>query len=141
MVTPYQNIRASLGVVNKITEGLLNTDTPLNMENMVLSEIHKSCTRKIYADVDIDPKGDDDLDLVLNEVLEIMGNSLTRTIKTHSGVHVLINKAEIDPKVKNTFWKALQGVSDRMDGEVEFKGDTMLPVPGTTQGGKIPRII
>jgi hypothetical protein len=133
--------RASVGVVQKITEGLLNPNTPLKLENMVLSEIHKNSTNKVYMDFDVDPKEGDDLDKVLETIYGKLGGSYYVTVKTHSGAHVLLKKSTIDSAVKNTFYKDVQRVSDLMYGEVEIKGDTMLPVPGCAQGGKVPRIM
>jgi hypothetical protein len=133
--------RASVGVVQKITEGLLNTNTPLKLENMMLSEIHKYSTNKVWIDLDVDPKGDDDLLKTLERLRVILGDTEYITVKTRSGAHMLVKKETIDPRIKNTFYKDIQSLSDTMEGEVEFKGDTMLPVPGCAQGGKMPYIL
>ena len=135
--------RASVSVVQKITEALLNPNTPLKLENMMLSEIHKYSTNKVYMDFDVDPKGKDDLNYILEEIYKELGNSKYHVVKTRSGAHVLLEKSTIDPKVKNTFYKYISGMRHRLilEGDVEVKGDTMLPVPGCAQGGKMPYIM
>lgn len=133
--------RASVGIVQKITEGLLNPNTPLRLENMVLSEIHKYSTNKVYLDLDCDPDEGDDLGEVLTKIYEIIGNTNSHTIKTRSGAHVLVEKETIDPKIKNTFYKDIQKLSDSMQGCIEWIGDSMTPLPGTSQGGKMPYLM
>jgi hypothetical protein len=138
---PRDARRASVGIVQKITEGLLNTNTPLKLENMVLSEIHKYSTNKYWIDLDVDPKGDDDLMKTLETLYMILGDTKYITVKTRSGAHILVRKETLDKRIKNSFYKDIKAMSDGMEGEVEFKGDTMLPVPGCAQGGKMPYII
>jgi hypothetical protein len=138
---PRDARRASVGIVQKITEGLLNPNTPLKLENMMLSEIHKYSTNKVWIDLDVDPKGDDDLDKTIETLHSFLGETERTTVKTRSGAHMLVRKSTLDPKVKNSFYMNIKKLSDSMEGEVEFKGDTMLPVPGCSQGGKMPYIM
>ena len=133
--------RASVGVVQKMTEALLNPNTPLKLENMMLSEIHKYSTNKVWMDFDVDPKDRDNLDNILESLYDRLGASEYETVITRSGAHVLLKKSEIDPKVKATFYKSVQQLSNAMEGEIEIKGDTMLPVPGCSQGGRFPYIM
>ena len=142
-ITPNpRNVRrASVGVVQKITDGLLNPNTPLKLEHMVMSEIHKNSTNKVYMDFDVDPKGNDDLAQVLKVVYAKLGDSYYHTIKTRSGAHVLLKKEGMDPFLKHCFYKKIQELSASMEGEIEIKGDTMLPVPGCSQGGMFPYIV
>jgi hypothetical protein len=138
---PRDSRRASVGIVQKITEGLLNANTPLRLENMVLSEIHKYSTNKVWIDLDVDPKEGDILSDVLNKIETILGETDSVTVKTRSGAHVLVKKETIHHSIKHTFYKEIKDLSDSMYGEVEFKGDTMLPVPGCAQGGMMPFIM
>ena len=133
--------RASVNVVKKIAECLLNPNTPLRLENMMLSEIHKCSTNKVWMDFDVDPAEGDDFEKVIETVHSKLGNSFYVTVKTKSGAHVLLKKSMIDSRVKNTFYKDIQNVSKLMYGEVDVKGDTMLPLPGCAQGGKMPYIM
>ena len=133
--------RASVGIVQKITEGLLNPNTPLKLENMVLSEIHKYSSNKVYLDLDVDPKGDDDLMKTLETLYMILGDTEYVTVKTRSGAHVLVKKETIDKKIKNTFYKDVQKLSATMEGEIEWIGDSMTPLPGCIQGNHMPYLM
>jgi hypothetical protein len=137
---PRDSRRASVSIVQKITEALLNHNTTMRLENMMLSEIHKYSTNKVWIDLDLDPKGNDDPIKTLETIYTILGDTETITVKTRSGFHVLVKKDSLDNRIKKSFFKDIKTLSDTMEGEVEFKGDTLLPVPGCLQGGKVPYI-
>ena len=139
---PRNTRRACLGIVNKITEGLMNTNTTLNIENMMLSEIHKSVSRKVFLEFDVDVKGNDDGDKARRFVENSLGDSEYHTLKTRGGYHILLKTKNIDSKIKNTFYRDIQEYSNNMEGEVEMKGSHMMtPIGGVTQGGFTPYIM
>jgi hypothetical protein len=140
---PRNTRRACLGVVKKITEGLLNIETSLNLENIVMSEIHKTCIGKTYIDFDCDIGKKDDGEQVRLFIEKSLGESEFHSIKTRGGYHILLNVEKIDKKIKNNFYQTIKEYSFTLnDSEIEFKGkDNMIPIPGVTQGGFCPYII
>lgn len=142
-ITPNpRSIRKALVKVGQnILETLHNVENPINLDSLIYSEVHKSIGRKIFLDADIDMDQSEDFQTILGYVKDILKESKTHVVKTHGGAHVLIDTREIDPKVKNTFYKDLQSLNEKIKSEIEFKSDTMVPLPGSVQGGSYPRMI
>lgn len=139
-INPRDCRLASVNIIAKLAEKLHNKQ-PMNLEQFMYSEIHKSCNRKRFMDFDIDPNGSDNLQQIINDVKTILGKSSTIEIRTRTGAHILLDKHTIDKTVKNTFYKSIKQLSASLDGTIDFLSDAMVPIPGTTQGGTIPRLI
>ncbi len=90
----------------------------------VLSAIQQSKSRGIYLDFDFDQEECPKLDDVLNR-------DSYRILKTRGGYHVLTEVAKIKPEFKNTFYQKMHSLG------CDVHGDTLMPVPGTTQGGSL----
>ncbi len=66
----------------------------------------------------------------------ICGKESVTTFETRGGCHILIDPAKVVSEHKN--WYPI--LSESL-GEVDQAGDLMLPIPGCTQGGFVPRRI
>ena len=55
---------------------------------------------------------------------------------TRGGFHLMIELAKIDKRFEKTWYKNM----NEMDG-IDIKGDNMIPIPGTYQGGFTPYLI
>ena len=71
----------------------------------------------------------------------MLGATPVHVIRTRSGAHVLVRTGEVDRAVKATFYARLRELGGRMEGLLEIRGDAMVPVPGTTQGGATPALL
>ncbi len=139
---PRDMKKASVSVISKLAEKLyMNHDT--NLHEFVLSEIHKSPSKKTFMDFDIDPKDDDDLMEMFDDVKSCLGESETINVATKTGMHVMLNKETLDPKIKHSFYQHIQQLnySGKYKGDIEILSDGMIPIPGTSQGGGCPFII
>jgi len=137
---PRGTLKAVPNVVNHLVGYLVNQGNPVNMDNAVYSEIHKSCSRKKYFDIDVDFHTDDDLTYLVQEILNILKRSRTKIVKTRGGVHILLDLETIDPEIEKTWYKSF--IDLRLDPKyksaIELISDSMVPVPGCTQGGLHP---
>lgn len=102
-----------------------------NPHAIALSEIAKSCTRKVYYDLDFDVE---DVDNVVVEVERNINKNCVKFLKTHSGVHCLVELKKIEKQFEKSWYKALTGIAG-----CDVRGDNLIPVPGCVQGGRVPR--
>lgn len=98
-----------------------------NPHQEILSTIQRTASKKRIVTFDVDEKNQNVLDRFTN----VCGKAVD-VVETRGGYHFLVHPKEMP---KNTKWyETLAEVSD-------VKGDHLLPVPGTFQGGWIPRMI
>jgi hypothetical protein len=137
---PRSYSRAAVEMIATLAERL-RRGQPVRLDSLVKTQIHRCVSRKVYLDVDVDPASGDDLLATVAAVRTILGQTPLHVIRTRSGSHVLVQTKHMDPAVKKTFYKQLQDLSDSMEGMLEIRGDSMVPIPGTFQGGAVPRLL
>lgn len=99
----------------------------------VMSEIQKAKSRLVYLDCDFDDIEIDDVKTILKGSINF--NSL-HWLKTRGGFHLLVEVDKIEKEFKKTWYNKITGLSG-----LDKKGDAMIPVPGTYQGGFVPNFI
>jgi hypothetical protein len=114
-----------------------------NPHQEVLSEIQKACGRKIFFDLDIDcpqsifiNKTSSDISIMKSKVDFILNEDCLTYLSTRGGYHILIELNKISPEYVKTWYKQCMQIEG-----VDGKGDNMIPIPGTYQGGYTPFII
>lgn len=122
--------KAAFDSIIQLTELLKRKNKHFNPQQEVMSAIQKSIGNKVYLDFDIDEK-----DFDLNQLDGVLNRSCLRIVQTRGGYHVLVKLDEIDPQFKKTFYQNMMALG------VDQSGDQLLPVPGCTQGGFMPRFI
>jgi hypothetical protein len=137
---PRSYKKAAVRTIAELAEGLAE-GRPLRLESLVKTQIHRAASRKVYLDLDVDPAGRDDWQAVVASVKAILGETPAHVIRTRNGAHVLVPTRHLDKAVRQTFYKQLQGLGAGMDGLLEIRGDAMVPVPGTAQGGATPLLL
>lgn len=126
-------------LVKSTLEGLLNfTKRVVNSQfnnflphQEIYSCIQRSCARRVFSSFDIDSKENNTLDKVKEALIGIENYKI---IETRGGYHVLVDLHSIKKEVKNTWFKKVAAFSDMV-------GDKLIPIPGTFQGGWMPRFI
>lgn len=121
---------ATFNSIIKLTESLKNQTPNLNPHQEVMSAIQKSVGQKVYLDFDIDDK-----DFDLNRLEGVVNPDALSVVQTRGGYHVLVKLAAVNAEFKSTFYKKMLALG------VDQTGDQLLPVPGCTQGGFMPRFI
>jgi hypothetical protein len=116
------------------------------LDVVTMSEIQASTGSKYFLDIDIDIKEKGIANEQLWEVRSrIFKGAKTYPIVTRGGYHCLVEISTIPQAIKNTFYKDLEKLSAEMKehefGDIEFKSDSMIPIPGTIQGGFKVKII
>ena len=101
-----------------------------NPHQEVMSEIHKSCSRKIYFDLDFDGVMVADM---LPKIEAHINLNCTRVLITRGGFHLLIELAKIEKGYEKTWYKSLTSLEG-----CDVRGDNLIPIVGCSQGEFIP---
>jgi len=139
-ITPNPRDYENAGKKSLIEFAKLVTEdyTGWNPHQVAMSEIQKSCSRKIYTDLDFDFVGDHISDLA--QFVRVLGERINldccKILQTRGGLHVLVRLDGINEKYKRSWYLGLTS----MPG-CDVRGDNLIPVPGSSQGNFIPRFI
>lgn len=115
-----------------------NTTHSFNPNNFSMSEIQRSCAKnKPYFILDIDNK-DLDIKSLKDNLSFYLGTTPYKILETRGGYHILISLREIDELRKKTWYNGLRSLFGE---DLDQAGDIMIPIPGTYQGGHVPKFI
>lgn len=104
-----------------------------NPHQEVLSNIQSSFSRKIYFDIDFDNV---DFEKTIVEISKFINPSCLTFVKTRGGFHALIELNKIEEKYVKSWHTNITSI----DG-ADIRGDNLLPIPGTYQGGFTPVLV
>jgi len=104
----------------------------INPQQEAMNEIQVSCSNKYYIDVDVDVKDPQ----ILEQIKGFINPSCLTVLETRGGYHVLVKVSEIDPSYKKSWYNNIMNLAG-----IDQSGDNLIPVPGCSQGGFIPRFI
>ena len=79
-------------------------------------------------------------DITINEIKPelktIINEDALTFIKTYSGFHLLVEVKKIKKEYFKTYYNAISKLPN-----CDVRGDNLLPIPGCTQGNKVPELI
>lgn len=138
-INPRSLLKATKGTIKKCIDMI--TDNPLdnfNPSNFAMSEIQRSKAKnQPFFILDIDKK-----DLNIGDLRFTLENYLGTTpfyiLETRGGYHILVSLREIDETKKKTWYNCLKTL---FGDDLDQAGDIMIPIPGTYQGGHIPKFV
>ncbi len=130
---PRDMEKAAKASLIKLAELITKEYNGYNPHQEVMSEIQKSCSRKIYLDLDFDNV---DFDTIMPRIAAFMNTDCIKPLKTRGGFHLLIEPAKIDREFVKSWYKNITLIEG-----LDMKGDNLIPVVGCTQGGFTPYFI
>jgi len=106
-----------------------------NIHAEALSAIQKSKSKTSFIDFDID--SDNAEQEVLGKIdFTKINKDAVHVLKTRGGIHLLIETQKVEEKYSKTWYQYFTKTFS-----IDIKGDNMIPVPGTHQGGFTPHFI
>lgn len=139
-VNPRNMLKATVNTMVKLAQSIRDQNTEMNPHQSALSEIQKAKSRNCYVDFDVDfKKADRELEYhTFKRIIQHDCGLDTNfeILETRGGYHVLIDPSTIDQSKKNSWYNNLNQAL-----RPDQIGDLMIPVPGCTQGGFIPKFL
>lgn len=133
---PRSQKKAAIYLLKKLADLIGDNAQGYNVHQEALSAIQnkKSISKKVYIDFDFDVDKTMFPSLIASIYSYVNSNAVT-LVETRGGLHALIKSSLIQPEFKNTWYKNIQQLG------ADVQGDCMIPIPGTFQGGFVPKII
>lgn len=133
-VNPRSQEKAAKNLLIKLADLVTKKYNNYNVAAEALSELQKATSRKIYFDVDFDFSektwGIDYYD----RIRKIINMDAVNLLLTKNGFHALVKLDKIEQQYEKTWYNDLTSLPG-----ADVKGDSLIPVPGCTQGNFVPR--
>lgn len=97
-----------------------------------MTAIHKSIGRKLFVDVDFDNVS---LAPTVRMMSSYVNADAVKILETRGGFHAIIRLDAIEGKYIKSWYKNITSLEG-----ADIVGDTLIPIPGTYQGGFVPKL-
>lgn len=125
--------KAAKNLAKKLIDLCFNEYNGYNPQAEAMNVIQTACSRTVFMDFDFDHTTIDDLK---GQILECVNEECVNFVETHGGFHLLIKVDKIDAKYFKSYYNSIVKLP-----YADKRGDGLLPIPGTFQGGFTPRLI
>ena len=129
--------KATFSGLIKLAQCIRDTNTKMNPQAEMMSEIQKSKGKTTDADFDLDESDPEKLKEILSKLPDHVNLDAVTLLRTRGGVHILVDHKKVVYPYKNKWYQGIASMSDSIDQT----GDMMIPVAGCTQGNFIPHFI
>lgn len=136
-INPRDLYKAAFDSMSDLANRLKTKNYLMNPHQEVMSAIQRCKGTTHYVVFDIDGKEDRDKPYRLMDYLYRRINSDAVTVlETRGGYHLIISPTKVEERYRRSWYKDLAVYPG-----VDQKGDIMIPVPGTYQGGFTPHFL
>lgn len=134
-INPRSQKKALFDLSKRLIQILESDGHNYNVHQEALSAIQRSKSRTFYVDFDLDEPSEQHLYSIKNYLIN---PEACTWLQTRGGYHLLVDPLRVSEKYKKTWYNGIKGLSsiDKTAGN-----DTMIPIPGTFQGGFTPRFV
>ena len=131
-INPRSQTKAAKWLLKRLADVVADGEQNVNVYQESLTAIHKSVGRKLFVDVDFDNVA---LEQTVVEMSRYVNADAVKILETRGGFHAIIRLDKIHDKYVKSWYKNIT----TMNG-ADIAGDTLIPIPGTHQGGWVPKL-
>lgn len=131
-INPRSKTKAAKWLLKRLADVVADGEQNVNVYQESLTAIHKSVGRKLFVDVDFDNVA---LEQTVVEMSRYVNVDAVKILETRGGFHAIIRLDKIHDKYVKSWYKNIT----TMNG-ADVAGDTLIPIPGTYQGGWVPKL-
>ena len=131
-INPRSQTKAAKWLLKRLADVVADGEQNVNVYQESLTAIHKSVGRKLFVDVDFDNVA---LEQTVVEMSRYVNVDAVKILETRGGFHAIIRLDKIHDKYVKSWYKNIT----TMNG-ADAAGDTLIPIPGTYQGGWVPKL-
>lgn len=132
-VNPRSHVKAAKLALKRLADVVADGEDNPNVYQESLTALHKAMSRKVFMDIDFDG-------VLLGHTLAMLRGKINpdclSVVTTRGGFHLLVELAKVESKYVKTWYKDLSSLPG-----ADVSGDNMIPIPGTYQGGYVPRLL
>ena len=135
----YGKFTSTMGLIqSEIIKAIRNGKNPnmdafLRLDKKLMTNIQQASGKKVWVDIDFDSKDRE----ALSEFRQRITGTDHYVISSHGGYHILIRSTTMTRAVS----LAVGEFNDKLDGEVIFNRNNMIPIPVTLQAGHLVKFI
>lgn len=130
---PRDMVKATKNSLIKFAHLLTKGYDGYNPHQEVMSEIQKASGKKRFVDFDFDGVKFESVYPLIKDAINL---DCLHIVETRGGFHLLVELEKVDSRYSKTWYQCIARLEC-----VDVRGDNMIPVPGTYQGGFIPKLI
>ena len=104
----------------------------VNVYQESLTAIHKSVGRKLFVDVDFDNV---EIEPTVKQIGNFINPDAVKILETRGGFHAIIRLDAIEERYVKSWYNNITSPEG-----ADIAGDTLIPIPGTYQGGWVPQL-
>lgn len=140
-INPRDMVKANANSVKKLLDLALRTYNGFHPYQEVMSEIQKAKSRSVFVSFDFDiVKDGSTWNNVWLDICSKLNPDAVDVVETRGGYHVLVSVDKVDKRFERTWYNHVSSILATYSSDQDNRGDIMLPVPGTYQGGFSPKM-
>lgn len=130
MPNPRSNTKAAKNLIKELLDFLFTNNKSFNLHKKALTSLQTTSSRTVYMDFDFDHCT---IDERKSDILKAVNESAVTFVQTRGGFHCLVEVEKVESEYKKSYYNNIS----KLDG-CDVRGDNLLPIPGTFQGGFTP---
>lgn len=131
-INPRSQTKAARMMLKRMADIVADNEQNVNVYQESLTAIHKSIGRKLFVDVDFDNV---EIECTVKEMGKFINSDAVKILETRGGFHAIIRLDAIEDKWVKSWYKNITSLPG-----ADIAGDTLIPIPGTYQGGFVPQL-
>lgn len=131
-INPRSQTKAAKWLLKRLADVVADDEQNVNVYQESLTAIHKSVGRKLFVDVDFDNVA---LVPTVRQMSSYVNSDSVKILETRGGFHAIIRLDAIEEKYVKSWYKNITSLEG-----ADIAGDTLIPIPGTYQGGWVPKL-